>query len=461
MININNRDKINIRDKKLTVLGLGLSGTASAILANHIGAKVFGSDSSAENNILSNSWELMHKYHIATETGLHSDQIYDSDLWVISPGIAKNSALIQKAKKQNIPIVSEIEFASWFTKSPIVAITGSNGKTTTSHILAEMSSSKKINGIMAGNMGIPFSNCILNELLNPDKKRIYILEVSSFQMEFIKHFSPHIALYTNISEDHLDRHGSFKEYFNMKLKMIQNIKTNGSIVYNAADSKLHSTFKKYNQDGKIYCFNAPGSLFNVNGDSIRNTEETINFSVKNLSLPGKHNISNFLSAASCASLIGVEKNKIVKVFKTFKGVEHRLENVLSFNNVQYINDSKATNIDSVIVAIKTFTKPKILILGGYNKNADFRLLLPHIKSSHVRLIISYGEAGGQINTVLGDAVRSLLFNDLSSAVNQAQKLAKPGEIILFSPGCASFDQFKNFEDRGKYFKSLVKKYHND
>ena len=455
MIDISNREKIDIRNKKVTVLGLGLSGTAAAKLANHMGAIVFGSDLSTKNDIISNSWDLMHTHHIATETGINSQKIFQSELWIVSPGIAKNSKIIKSAQVQNIPIVGEIEFASWFTNSKIIAITGSNGKTTTSHILAKMCNTTNINGKLAGNIGIPFSQCVLDELSNPDKKRVYIVEISSFQMEFIKHFSPDIALYTNITEDHLDRHGSMKEYFDMKMKMVQNVSAENFIVYNAEDPKLESAFNN-NSFKNVYSYNSNDSLFQVQNNVVTNKSNDIEFKLSNFRLPGKHNISNFLSAATCAYLLGIKLEQILRIFNTFQSIEHRLEYVTKINGIDYINDSKATNISSVIVAIKTFSKPIILLLGGYNKGADFRLLLPHIKSSYVRVVISYGEAGGHINTVIGDAVRSVQVTDLSSAVNQAQKLAKPGEVVLFSPGCASFDQFKDYEHRGAFFKSIIK-----
>ena len=178
--------------------------------------------------------------------------------------------------------------------------------------------------------------------------------------------------------------------------------------------------------------------------------------IDELSIPGEHNLQNFLAASTCSHLVGISQNQIVKSMKEFKGVEHRLEYVRTINEVKYINDSKATNINSVIVAINTYAKPIVVSLGGFNKGANFRLLLPHIKSSHVRDIVSYGDAGGQINTALGDAVRSVQVTDLSSAVKKAQLMAAPGDIVLLSPGCASYDEFSNFEERGNHFKSIIK-----
>ena len=455
MINIDNTEEIDLRDKRVAVLGLGLSGTEAAKLANHLGAKVFASDSSAEKEVCSHSMELMHSHHIATETGIHSDKIYDADLWIISPGISKNTEIVTKAIQNGIPIISEIEFASWYTNAPIIAVTGSNGKTTTCHILSEMCNTDQTCSIMAGNMGIPFSERVLNEIKNPRQDILYILEISSFQMEFIKHFSPHILIYTNISPDHLDRHGSMEEYIKMKLKPSKNIKDDGYVIYNIDDIQLEKALFPISKTKEPFSIKSQDVLFNIDGNNLVGPSGEKLLSLDDINIPGKHNLFNFLAAATCSHLLGVTQDHIVRSMKTFKGVEHRLEHVALINDVEFINDSKATNIDAVIVAINTFKKPIVLILGGYDKGANFRLLLPHIKSSHVRDIVSYGDAGGQINTDLGDAVRSVLVTDLNSAVKKAQSMAAPGDIILLSPGCASFDEFSNFEERGNYFKSIV------
>lgn len=455
MIDISNKEEIDIRNKRITVLGLGLSGTEAAKLANHLGARVFASDSSAEKRVCSHSMELMHSHHIASETGIHSDKIYDADLWIISPGISKNTDIVKRASQIGIPIVSEIEFASWHTNASIIAVTGSNGKTTTCHMLLNMFNTNQNNSMMAGNMGIPFSERVLDEIKNPKENILYILEISSFQLEFIKHFSPHILIYTNISPDHLDRHGSMEEYINMKLNASKNINQDGSIIYNIDDIQLEKALSLVSKTKVHFSLENNDGLFNINGNSINGPSDEKLINLNEINIPGKHNLYNFLAAATCSHLLGVSQDHIAKSMKMFKGVEHRLEHVALINDVEYINDSKATNIDSVIVAINTFKKPLVLILGGYNKGSNFRLLLPYIKSSHVRDIVSFGDAGGQINTDLGDAVRSVLVTDLNSAVNKAQSMAAPGDIILLSPGCASFDEFSNFEERGLYFKSIV------
>ena len=196
-------------------------------------------------------------------------------------------------------------------------------------------------------------------------------------------------------------------------------------------------------------------IFKVQDGLVNRTSGNINLNLDDLKIRGEHNLYNFLAASTCSHVMGISDDQIFNVIKNFNGLEHRLEHVAIFNGIEFINDSKATNIESVIVAIKAFDRPIVLLLGGYNKKSNFRLLLPHIKSNHVRAIISYGEAGGQINTALGDAVRLVREANLKSAVNKAQILAKPGELVLLSPGCASFDEFSNFEERGNFFKKTV------
>ena len=456
MIDISNRDSINIRDKNVTVIGLGLSGIAASKLANYLGAHVFASDPSSEFHISDAGLDLLH-HHIASETGIQSDKIYDADLWIISPGVPSDAPIVQKAKSLRIPIVGEIEFASWFCDAPIIAVTGSNGKTTSTHILSEMCQSDSIDSLMAGNIGIPFSEQILNELKQPNSKRAFILEISSFQMEFVKHFCPKIALYTNVSPDHLDRHGTMDNYVNMKLKMAKNMGRDDYIVFNSDDPQLTLAVDGHEAQLVPFSLLQHGSTFSLNSTQLTTLSGHPLIDVNEIALPGKHNLSNMLGAATVSHLMGITNEHISQIMRTFTGVEHRLENVKTVQDVTYVNDSKATNLESVIVAIESFKNPIVLILGGREKKgADFRLLLPHILSSHVRDIISYGEASEHILAALGDAVRSVQVTDLNSAVRTAQTLAAPGDIVLLSPGCASFDQFSNFEERGQYFKSLVK-----
>jgi len=446
---------MDLKNKRVTVIGLGLSGTSSAILANYLGAIVFVSDSGANKSIHENALKLMSLHHIASETGLHTEKIYDSELWIISPGLSKNSRIVKKANQKSIKSISEIEFASKYASSPIIAVTGSNGKTTTCNMINSMLNGNGITPILSGNLGVPFSKTVLQQLKKPSKNVYFILEISSFQLEKIEHFKPNYAVYTNISPDHLDRHGTMSEYIEMKLRLVKNTSQNDYIIYNQDDTILKEAFKKTSSKKVNYSLERDSNGYYFKGGYIINQNKKKVISPDRLSIPGKHNILNFLAAATCSKLIGIKEDKILKTLKNFKGLEHRLEHVLTVNNITYINDSKSTNIESVICAIESFGQPIILLLGGQNKQSDFRLLLPQIKVSLVKLVITYGESGGHIKTVLGDAVRSEQMEDLNSAVRKAHNLAAAGDIILLSPGCASFDEFKNFEHRGRFFKDYV------
>ena len=447
----------NIFNKRITVIGLGVSGKAVSILANQLGAIVYASDSNSCEEIISNAMELMHDHHIATETGIHSNKIYDSDLWIISPGVSAKSKIVKEAFNHNIPIVSEIEFASWFTKFPIIGITGSNGKTTTTYMLNQMFKEDQKAVVIGGNIGIPFSECILKEILHPSNNLVYILEISSFQLEFISSFRPNLSIYTNISEDHLDRHYSMKEYVKMKLRLVENCTKNDTVVFNENDATLKSIFHDSQLKKSTYGITSSNHTFYLKNDAIYHSSvNTLIIKIKDIKLKGQHNLLNFLAAASCADICGIKIESIKNVLKTFKGIPHRIEYVTTIMGVEYINDSKATNINSVIVAIKTYNKPTILLLGGVNKGVDFGLLVPHIKNSNIKAILAYGEASEQIKSAIGDAVRLFTINDLNSAVKNAHSIAQPGDVVLLSPGCASFDQFKNFEDRGDFFKSTVR-----
>jgi UDP-N-acetylmuramoylalanine--D-glutamate ligase len=453
-MNIQNRANIKIRGRKIIVLGLALSGVAAAKLAARQGADVFVSDNQDTSELQGTLTDLK-ELGINGELGQHSNQIYDADLWIISPGIPQDSELVQKGHHKGISIVSEIEFASWFTEAPILAITGSNGKTTTAHLLAEMIQTDDLHGLLAGNVGIPFSAMVLKDLENPDAKRVWILEISSFQMEFITHFKPYIAIFLNITPDHLNRYPSMKEYIAAKMKMWSRQTAEDFIVYNADDTILveeiaESTSRKI----AFGLDHHPEAIFQPNRTKIYTEEHATLIEMNQLALPGKHNLANALAAATAAHLMGIPNKFISATMSQFSGVPHRLESVAEINGVTYINDSKATNLDAVQVALKSFSQPIILLLGGLDKGGDFRSLLPHTHNN-LKEVIAFGQAQDLILTALRDAVRSTSVMDLKEALALAQNCSQPGDVVLLSPGCASFDQFNNFEERGNYFRSLV------
>ncbi len=450
MLNISNKNLLN---KKITIIGLKKSGYAATILGHELGANIFVSEIDNDLEIITNKNNLIKK-GIDVETGNHSKLVYDADFWVISPGVPNDIEIIKQAKALNIPIIGEIEFASRFTSTPIIAVTGSNGKSTTVNILYSMLKTDKLQPILAGNIGIPFSEKVFEELKNPDLGNIYILEISSFQLEFIEQFRAMICVYLNISPDHLDRHENMDNYLKMKLKMIKNHKKDDTVVYNNDDPILDVAFNDYLLEKIPFSISNQTPFFGVNETKIYNENNEPYVFIDDIILKGKHNLSNLLASATVAKLMNVDDKIIINTMKNFSGIDHRLQIIKEINEVTYVNDSKATNIHSVIVAINSFETPIILLLGGKNKNSDFRLLLPHTKR-HVKHIVSYGEAGGEIAAAIGDAVRLNCVSSLSEAVASAHNLASPGDIVLMSPGCASFDQFNNFEERGEKFISLV------
>ena len=450
MLNISNKNLLN---KKITIIGLKKSGYAATILGHELGANIFVSEIDNDLEIITNKNNLIKK-GIDVETGNHSKLVYDADFWVISPGVPNDIEIIKQAKALNIPIIGEIEFASRFTSTPIIAVTGSNGKSTTVNILYSMLKTDKLQPILAGNIGIPFSEKVFEELKNPDLGNIYILEISSFQLEFIEQFRAMICVYLNISPDHLDRHENMDKYLKIKLKMIKNHKEDDTVVYNIDDPVLDIAFNDYLLEKIPFSISNQTPFFGVNETKIYNENNEPYVFIDDIILKGNHNLSNLLASATVAKLMNVDDKIIINTMKNFSGIDHRLQIIKEINEVTYVNDSKATNIHSVIVAINSFETPIILLLGGKNKNSDFRLLLPHTKR-HVKHIVSYGEAGGEIAAAIGDAVRLNCVSSLSEAVASAHNLASPGDIVLMSPGCASFDQFNNFEERGEKFISLV------
>lgn len=453
-MDISNKNTIDIKGKRVTVIGLARSGVAAAKLAQKLGAYVFVSDQSNSNDVIK-SFQELQKAGIKGEINGHTETIYTTDLWVISPGVPKDAEIIQQALTKDIPIVSEIEFASWFTTAPILAVTGSNGKTTTVHMLNEMCQSDDIEPILSGNVGNPFSDTVRQDLSKPNPKRVHVLEISSFQMEFIQHFKPFISLFLNLSPDHLNRYEDMDDYVSAKMNMWSNQTQDDFLVFNADDDLLAKRIAPANAKKIPFSLKSDKNvLFKLNATKIYDKEHATLINLDDIALPGKHNLSNYLGAATAATLLGIASSKISDVMKSFCGVPHRLELVGDINGVSYINDSKATNVDAVNVALDSFNSPILLILGGRDKGGDFLSLYPH--THNVKEVLTIGESEEAIATVLGDAVRLRSCGSLMSAVEVAHSNAQPGDIVLLSPGCASFDQFDNFEHRGDVFRELVR-----
>lgn len=443
-----------INNSSISIIGLGRSGVAAARLADYLGSKVFVSDGTSSKSVKENL-ESLESIGIQGEIGGHSDKIFNTDLMVISPGVAADTPIVLEAQNRAIKVIGEIEFASLFTNAPIIGVTGSNGKSTTVHALVKMCQSEEINGVLAGNVGFPFSGKVLNELQNPDPKLVYILEISSFQMEFIRQFHPQISIFLNISPDHLDRHKTFNNYLAAKLRLAENQTKQDYIIYNADDQILTDALKKYKTKkitfGPKYL---DKSIYSINNSNIINKEYAKLTKLENIGLPGRHNIYNLLAAASGAHCLGISDTKIADVIHSFKGIPHRLENITTIDGIEYINDSKATNIDAVKVAIESYDKPIILILGGLAKGNDFAELLQF--KNKIKCIIAYGSAREIIYQELSSIFEVNRIELLQDSVQLSYEKAENGDIVLLSPGCASFDQFTNFEDRGIKFAQWVR-----
>jgi len=454
-MNISNKDNINIQGSKITVIGFGRSGEGAARLGHYLGASVFISDGGSTDAMVEKTKEL-EAIGIQIEIGGHTEKIYNTELWVLSPGIAQDAEIVLNAKAKKIPVVSEIEFASWFSNGLIIGLTGSNGKTTSVHLLNEMCQADGFSPILVGNVGTAFSEIILADIVEVQSGRIYVLEVSSFQMECILHFKPFISIFLNISPDHLDRYANMEDYIQAKINMITNQDEMDHIIYNFDDPILKSNFIDTLPQAHGFSILGNGeTIFTMSATKIYDEQHATLIQLDRIALPGRHNLANALAAATAAKIIGIPNSRIAQVMSSFIGVEHRLERVQEINGVTFYNDSKATNVEAVKVALDSFNSSIHLILGGKDKGGEFSQLLPCAQNK-VKEIVVYGQAGEKISTALRGAVKLEQVSSLREAVEICHLRAVPGDIVLLSPGCASFDQFTNFEERGNIFKSLVK-----
>jgi UDP-N-acetylmuramoylalanine--D-glutamate ligase len=380
----------------------------------------------------------------------------DYSLVVVSPGVPLDIPPVVQAKNLNIPVVSELELAYWYALAPIVAITGTNGKTTTTTIVGEICKDAGLNTLVAGNIGLP----LINDIENYTTHDVVVAEVSSFQLETTVFFRPQVAVILNISPDHLDRHKNLANYTAAKTKIFENQRTGDFTVLNYDDPYTRN-LASYSP-GTVIFFSRQRILekgvFTQNDWIISNltgkTEPVL--PVKKIQLPGAHNLENVLAAAASALVLGIEPLKVAKTLRLFKGVAHRLEFVAEFNGVRYINDSKGTNPEASIRALEAFAAPIILLAGGKNKGNSFTTLAQKIKEN-VRVLITLGECAGELEKEAKQAGVAKLIreNDLRQAVFSAYQLAQPGEVVLLSPACASWDMFCDYVERGNLFRKTV------
>ena len=452
MINIG-EIKNNIYNKKITVIGAGISGQGASNLANHIGAKVLLSTNKkqTEINLLSNKIKIEFS---------HSNKCLDCDLAIISPGIDPNkSEIIQKIANTNIPIISEIEFGSWFSKSPIISVTGSNGKSTVVKMLSDVFKNKYEEVFLGGNIGKSFCMNVIKELETTKKSLIHILELSSFQLQKIVKFKPKLSCILNIQNDHLDRHGNFKNYFNDKMNIVKNLDEKSHIVYNQDDINLSKYFMQ-NKIAKPYSIINKNNLF-VDSNSIYSKKsKKIIIKQNETKLIGMHNLSNMLAVIQIAKLFNIKNNHIKESLTNFKPLSHRMEKVEINKEILFINDSKATNLNSTKSAVESFNNKIILILGGYTSNKiDNKSIEDLIKKNNINKVVCYGKVGEKLVNIISRYKDCFYYKNFSEAISIALKNAKPTDTVLLSPGFKSFDQFKNYEERGNKFKEIIYKYY--
>jgi len=441
--------------KSIIILGIGESGIGCALLAQSRGYNVFVSDS---NKIQESTRSQLIKNNIEFEESSHNIAItMKPDFVVKSPGIPDSSQVIKSYKNDNINVISEIEFASMHTDSEIIAITGSNGKTTTTLLTHQILSDQGLNVSIGGNIGTSFSSLLISDDYN-----YLVLEVSSFQLDGIVEFKPHIAVITNLSPDHLDRYKNYEDYIKSKFRIVMNQDANDYLIYDGDDKKINSYINQNKIKSKLIPFSIErkieeGAYYKNQSINISINKKKLVMPTENFSIKGKHNIKNAMAAATVAHLLKIRKQTIRKSLEHFQSVEHRLENVLTINKVNYINDSKATNVNATYYALDTMEAPTIWIVGGIDKGNIYEDLFPLVHKK-VKAIICLGKNNFKLVENFENIVEYIVeTRSMEEAVSTAYKIAKPGYNVLLSPACASFDLFDDYKDRGRQFKAFVRK----
>ena len=440
--------------KRLVVLGGGESGVGTALLGKEKGFDVFVSDFGTLKKVYK---DVLKHNEIEWEEGKHTaSKILNADVVMKSPGISEQVPIVKALLETGISVISEIEFAVQFTSADIIGITGSNGKTTTTMMANHILNQAKFDVVMGGNIGDSFAGLIHKD---PD---YFVLELSSFQLDGIINFRPHIAVLTNITPDHLDRYANkFENYIASKFRIILNQTKQDYLIYDADDEVISTYLQTHPIQSTLVPFSltktlAQGTYLNEKEIIIKLIKEENIMPTTNLALEGKHNIKNAMAAATVAHLLKIRKETIRESLECFQGAEHRLEHVLKINKVQYINDSKATNVNATYFALESMSAPTVWIVGGVDKGNDYSALFPFINEK-VKAIICLGKDNEALFQNFEQMVDIIVETQyMSEAVKIAYNIATAGENVLLSPACASFDLFKNYEDRGHQFKSAVR-----
>jgi len=445
---------MEIKNKKISVIGAVRSGISVAKLVKKLGGIPFVSDMGNEMK-LKDSVDELKKEDIEFETGRHSDRVYDCEFMIVSPGVPNDAPVITKAKELEIDLISEVDFAFRVCNCNIIAITGTNGKTTTTSLCGHVFNQSGCNMFVAGNIGLPFSEIALDVQEN----EFVALEVSSFQLDLIDEFKPNIAMILNITPDHLNRYeNKVENYASSKQKIYENQdendylilnKDNGEVLKYLNDHKSRSFYFSLNEEVDNGCFKKEDKIY-----FRLNSNEEFSCNVSDVKLKGEHNLANAMAVICAAKIYKLDNERIIKALKTFEGVEHRLELIREIDGVKFINDSKATNVDSVWYALRSFNEPIFLILGGQDKGNDYKQI-EALVIERVKKIYAIGSSAEKVFNFFHSNVKVEIKNSLDDVVAAAINETRKGDIVLLSPACASFDMFDNYEHRGRVFKEAV------
>jgi UDP-N-acetylmuramoylalanine--D-glutamate ligase len=455
---------MELKDKRVLVVGLGRSGVASALFLKAHGARVTVSDTKSGDE-LRNEIPTLLDHGITVETGGHGERTFrGQDLIVVSPGVPLDAPALVQARALGEEVIGEIELASQFLPGPMVAITGSNGKTTTTTLAGEILTAGGFPTLVGGNIGTPAISLV--EQAKPET--VIVLEVSSFQLETIQAFRPKVAVVLNVTPDHLDRHKTFEAYADAKARMFENQRSDDFAVLNADDLTCFAMAQR--TKAQVFWFSRQkevdrgawvrdGNILFRDGDGQAKNGQREIMPISEVPLKGAHNLENVLAAACAGALMGCDAKKIRQAVHDFKAVEHRLEFVATIGGVDYYNDSKATNVDATIKALESFPSNIHLILGGKDKGSDYTVL-NELLQKRVKCVYTIGAAADKIESQIASSKNRSFevvnAETLENAIRKAHAVAVPGDVVLLAPACASFDQFKNYEHRGQVFKEIVR-----
>ena len=453
---------MQLKNKKIVVVGLGRTGLATARFLHQKGARVLVADTADETQ-LGDSVRTLREMGVPLELGPHRIASFlNADLIVVSPGVSHTIEPIEQAKSRGIPLMSEVELASRFIKEPIVAVTGTNGKTTTTELLGQMLKNSGVRVFVGGNIGNP----LIEYVSSGQKTQVVVAEISSFQLDTIDTFRPKVSVLLNITPDHLDRYPDFEAYTDSKIRVFKNQQSDDIAVLNGSDPLIRTKTRRIKSQRLFFPAlegDEQGAILNekriiLSLNKLKRIQSEIRIpeylDIAKIRLRGRHNFENACAASLAALASGATLEGIQKALDRFKGLAHRLERVATVNGVHYYNDSKATNVDGVLRALDSFSKPILLLMGGRDKGSNFSLLQDPIRS-HTKELIVMGEAAEAIRSTLGQLLPTKVAASMQDAVTMAFQDADPEDVVLFSPGCASFDWYNNYAERGDDFRRTV------